>query len=284
MKKNWFLLPAFILALACNLADPLAPEEPPATDTLSPSLTPTSTAKPTATPSSTPTSTSTATPTITPSSTDTATITDTITLTDTLTASPTVTNTSTITNTPSRTPSISVTPVLVFTPATGNCTIYSAGSVNVYFRPSGLSDKFGTLGVGQKEPAMNYTLDGFVGFDPGVAQAGNVGIFRERWVSMHPPVYLKGGCLGLPIVIGPFPGVCYTMAESDTPIYRTASTSADIEATMHLGDYVKATGKMVGWIRVDTHVGNLNRSGTGWIKSDKYFPNGPCSSLPSFAP
>ena len=47
------------------------------------------------------------------------------------------------------------------------------------------SDIFGTISVGDTHEALARTADGWVGFDPGVAQAANVGLARHRWVLLN---------------------------------------------------------------------------------------------------
>src|SRR5262245_59354462 len=74
-------------------------------------------------------------------------------------------------------------PALTPTPAAvGPCNVSSANPVNIYTLPSAAATQFGTLGPGDTVEATARTADGFYGFEPGVAQAGNVGIFRLRWI------------------------------------------------------------------------------------------------------
>jgi hypothetical protein len=96
---------------------------------------------------------------------------------------------------------------------------------------------------------------------------------------MNAPLQLQGNCKILQAEIGPFPGVCYAVAGNATRIYRTASTASDLEATMRIGDYVKAIARKDNWVAVDSSVGNLYLYRIGWIKADQFIPNGPCSSL-----
>ncbi len=114
-------------------------------------------------------------------------------------------------------------------------------------------------------PAAAYTADGWLGFDPGVAQAANVGVFRNRWVERGGAFHLEGECGALPLVVGPPPGICFLMASGDTPVYASADISSAVIADLHLGDYAKTVGRAAGWFKVDFSVGNPGILQTGWI-------------------
>ena len=46
---------------------------------------------------------------------------------------------------------------------------------------------------GDSYEALAWTADGWVGFDPGVAQAGNIGLAHHRWVFLG--VIISPSCL-----------------------------------------------------------------------------------------
>jgi hypothetical protein len=190
--------------------------------------------------------------------------------------------------TPSATaiPSQTATPVFApaFTPGGGACEIVADGSVAVYQRPSIASDLFGTISPGDRMQAAAYTADAWFGFDPGVAQAANVGVFRNRWVQWGSAFHLEGACDGLPLVVGPSPGVCFLMASTDTPVYVSPDVSSAVIATIHQDDYAKAIGRMTGWFKVDLSVGSSGILQQGWITEDLANLNGPCDGLPTLTP
>lgn len=196
--------------------------------------------------------------------------------------SPTFTPTLSPTGTPSSTPAPVFAPA--FTPGSGVCEIVADGSVTVYQRPGISAGIFGMFSMGDREQATTYTADGWIGFEPGVAQAGNVGVFRNRWVQTGAAFHLEGGCGGLPLVVGPPAGVCFTMAMADSPVHQNIDISSEIVATLHLGDYVEVTGKTASWIRVNLSVGSLGLSGEGWMTEDTVNYNGPCEDLPTIMP
>jgi hypothetical protein len=65
----------------------------------------------------------------------------------------------------------------------GPCTFTANVEMTAYRLPDASSDVFGAMGAGESFEALARTADGWVGFDPGVAQAGNQGLARHRWVQ-----------------------------------------------------------------------------------------------------
>ncbi|HLC05500.1 MAG TPA: hypothetical protein VJK02_20880 [Anaerolineales bacterium] len=70
------------------------------------------------------------------------------------------------------------------TPA-GPCMFTANTAVTAYRLPDDSSDVFGTISAGETHEALARTADGWVGFDPGVAQAANVGLARHRWILLN---------------------------------------------------------------------------------------------------
>ena len=106
------------------------------------------------------------------------------------------------------------------------CQLTATDTVTAYNRPSAAANIFGTLGAGDSVQPDVKTSDGFYGFDPGVAQAGNVGVFRNRWILKTYQVDLTGSCSSLPVVVGPIANLCYAMVMGDTPVYTSADTTS----------------------------------------------------------
>ena len=62
------------------------------------------------------------------------------------------------------------------------CPFTALQAIDVYFDPVVDPDLyFGRMEAGEQHTARVVTSDGWLGFDPGVAQAGNTGIDRMRW-------------------------------------------------------------------------------------------------------
>ncbi len=128
------------------------------------------------------------------------------------------------------------------------------------------------------------TGDGWIGFEPGVAQAANVGVFRLRWIPPEADVGLEGACEDLPEVKGPPVGVCFTMPMDEIDVYAAPDPEAEVIATMAPGDYTAVTAIGETWAQVDLSVGNLDLVAEGWIDVLTLNLNGPCEALPTPSP
>jgi hypothetical protein len=167
----------------------------------------------------------------------------------------------------------------------GPCELVAGEQLIVYQRPSTLSETFSTLPSGASLPVEARTADGWLAFNPGVAQAANIGVFRYRWIDPSAGYSLQGDCQAVPEVVGPPPGICFTMPMEDVPVYDAPDTAATVLATLILEDYAAVQGlTSEGWARVDLAPGNLGLDIQGWIPSSTLNVNGPCESLPVLAP
>jgi len=98
-----------------------------------------------------------------------------------------------------------------FTPSAGPCEFTANVPLTAYRIPDIGSDVFGTIGAGEAYEAMARTSDGWLGFDPGIAQAGNVGLAHHRWVQLN--ASLSPSCM------------------TDLQMVTLAQVQADIEAS-----------------------------------------------------
>jgi len=67
----------------------------------------------------------------------------------------------------------------------GPCEFTGITDLTVYRLPDLYSDVFGTLPAGETHEILARTANGWIGFDPGVAQAGNVGLAHHRWILLN---------------------------------------------------------------------------------------------------
>jgi hypothetical protein len=170
-------------------------------------------------------------------------------------------------------------------PPSGPCMLIAEQDVTIYKRPYPGAEVFSTLSAGLEVTVDGVTADGWYGFDPGVAQAANIGVFRLRWVDGSSGVRLEGGCGGVPEMVGPLPGVCFTMPMGDVPVYQNADTSSVVIATLIVNDYAAVLGRTDdGWAQVDLSAGNTGLELTGWIEAATLNMNGPCGDLPTVTP
>jgi hypothetical protein len=166
----------------------------------------------------------------------------------------------------------------------GPCTLVADGEVTVYNRPHLDAAVFGSMTAGFSVQLQARTVDGWWGFEPGVAQAANVGVFRLRWVCESASVHVEGSCGNLPEVEGPPPGVCFDMPMEDLDVYVGPDPSSGLVATLTLGDYAAVVGTSDGWAKLDLAVGNTGQDTMGWIPAATLNMNGPCDSLPTVEP
>lgn len=67
----------------------------------------------------------------------------------------------------------------------GPCEFTGTTDLTVYRLPDLSSDIFGTLPAGETHEVLARTAGGWIGFDPGVAQAGNTGLAHHRWIKLN---------------------------------------------------------------------------------------------------
>lgn len=275
--KALLLFPLFLLLAGCDGDAPAGP----ATETSTPAGLPTETAAintptlapPTNTvesPSATPTEPAADTPTVPP--TEPATDTPTATVPPATSTPPQPTATATVaTNTPP--------------PPAGECRLTALDELTIFMRPDSAAAVFGSLQAGDSVKVSAMTANVWFGFDPGVAQAPNVGPFRLRWIPTSPAFILEGGtCNELPIIEGPPPGVCFAMVHGDIPVLSEPDLATEVLATLSADDYVEATGRSgTEWYQVDLNVGSEGLDVQGWITGFIDF-NGPCQDLPDLQP
>ncbi len=70
------------------------------------------------------------------------------------------------------------------TSQTDACIFTAATALTAYRLPDEASTVFGTVSAGETYEALARTTEGWVGFDPGIAQAANIGLARHRWVLL----------------------------------------------------------------------------------------------------
>ncbi len=175
---------------------------------------------------------------------------------------------------PTWTPEPTDIPVLDF------CQMTSQSEITVYQRPHLDSEIFASLSAGMTQRIDARTADGWLGFDPGVAQAANVGPFRLRWVQESSEIQLEGACGDLPIVEGPPPNVCFTMAMEEIPVFAAPTSASRKITTLQPEDYVQVVSRTIdNWLRVDLSIGTPNLDETGWMDGRMANYNGPCMDL-----
>jgi len=160
-----------------------------------------------------------------------------------------------------------------------------AADVTVFTRPSPLADEFGALSLGLLVPISGRTADGWLGFDPGVAQAANIGVFRLRWIPPGLSLILTGDCASVPVLPWvPEPGVCYQMSMEPVDVFNLPDSTEAPTGLLDVGDFAAVDARTAsGWLLV-----NGARANTpdvfGYIPGAAANFNGPCDSLPEITP
>ena len=168
----------------------------------------------------------------------------------------------------------------------GACTLVTSEATITYDRPSSAAQVFSEVEAGFSAVVAGRTADGWVGFDPGLAQAANIGIFRLRWVHFD-EVTLSGACVDVPQATWvPQPDLCYTMPMESVNVYSGANTSTTVVATLQVEDFAAVSGfTNTGWAQVDLGAGNTGLSDSGWMEEAALNLNGgTCDELPTVSP
>jgi len=183
--------------------------------------------------------------------------------------------------TPESTPT---SPEATQTPAVVLCQLVAGGSIKAYQRPSLGGERFATVQPGMRMQVEARTADGWIGFDPGYAQAGNVGIFRLRWVREGGAFVLEGACEAIAVVEGPEADVCFAAATMTTVVYQQPGVTSQVLGSLEVGDYAAAVGVSGTWLSLDLASGSTSLEGFGWASGDSMTLNGPCEGLPEPSP
>jgi hypothetical protein len=180
---------------------------------------------------------------------------------------------------------VPATPALTPTESSsGPCQAVANTEVTIYERPSATADVFSTMPAGFTTPVEARTASGWLGFEPGVAQAANIGPFRLRWLEPA-AVSLTGQCDDLPEVWAPPPGICFEMPMEDTEVHAEPDLASSLLIVLHEGEFAAVAGLSgTGWAKVDLGPGNTGSSVQGWIEETALNMNGSCDSLPMLVP
>lgn len=169
--------------------------------------------------------------------------------------------------------------------ATSACEYTANSQVTIYTRPDTAAAVFSEQPAGFTAQPSARSAGGWLGFDPGVAQAANIGPFRLRWLPPRSGA-LSGGCASLPMIWTPQAGLCYDMPMSDTQVYQNPDANSPTLFVLQLGEFAQVAGLAPGgdWAQVDLGPGNTGSQVVGWVESSTLNVNGPCDDLPVINP
>jgi hypothetical protein len=165
------------------------------------------------------------------------------------------------------------------------CMLTTLGPTTFYTRPNIEAAVFFEDTGGFEVQVIGRTADGWVGFDPAIAQAANMGPFRLRWV-FYQDVVLRGDCLGVDEVWAPLPGYCYDMPMGAVSVYAEPTTAAFVVTMLDVNDFAAITGLFGDdWAQIDLAPGNTGLTGSGWVEASTLNMNGAaCGGLPVVTP
>lgn len=159
----------------------------------------------------------------------------------------------------------------------GACEYTASAEVTIYSRPDTAASVFSVQPAGFTAQPGALSTNGWLGFDPGVAQAANIGPFRLRWLQPGSGT-VSAGCASLPVIWTPQAGLCYDMPMSDTNVYQNQDTSSAVLFVLHMGEFAEVLGLAPGgdWAQVDLEPGNTGSQVVGWVEASTLNVNGPC--------
>lgn len=159
------------------------------------------------------------------------------------------------------------------------CLTAITGTTTAYNRPSKDASKFGEITPVQIVQVAGKTEDGWIGFEPGSAQAPNVGLLRLRWLPPETPNDLSPDCGEVPMLPTLAPSGCYVMTHGTATVYKTTSTSSDAIETFS-EDFREATAKKEvngsPFYQVEALTAAASSTESGWVSGSEVDLNGDC--------
>ncbi len=137
---------------------------------------------------------------------------------------------------------------------------------SAYFRPSDSARIFCGFQPGdviQIEARSDY---GWLGFDPGVAQAANTGVFRYRWIKKDSSVALRGDASNLSEFSSPCALLTYNMFFEGAKVHSLPDSFSTPVFVTSWGDYAEIQSSLDSeWVKVDFSTGFPRMELKGWI-------------------
>jgi hypothetical protein len=156
----------------------------------------------------------------------------------------------------------------------GVVTLIGEDSLTVYSKPDSSAGEWSTLAPGNSVEIAARTAEGWLGFDPGVAQAGNSGSFRYRWIAPGGAYDLQGDPVGLDVMWGPSPDVAYAMTFEPVAIYLEPDSLSTVIDHLPGASAAAIELAIAGWYEVDPSDGPSPTTMPGWIRNDAVSING----------
>ncbi len=165
-------------------------------------------------------------------------------------------------------------------PDENECILVCIDSVGVFTRPDSSASFFCSLSPRDQVVISGRTVDGWLGFDPGVAQAANIGSFRLRWIAANAQYMTDGELSSVPVVWGPQAGITYAMIYETTPLYAEPDSLSAIVYSVPSSCAGAIVSKTEDWYLLDLRIGPLGLDIEGWIESMDVSVSGDLDTIP----
>lgn len=163
---------------------------------------------------------------------------------------------------------------------TEDCLLISLDSIVVFQRPDSCAAVWSMLNVFDGVVLSGRTDDGWLGFDPGVAQAGNIGSFRLRWISNGENFVIEGELDSVSVVWGPGAGITYAMLYQDSPLFAEPDSLSMIIDSIPSGSVAGIISRTEDWYLLDLNESPLEDDVQGWISSLFVSASGDLDTIP----
>lgn len=143
--------------------------------------------------------------------------------------------------------------------------VVAQDSLVIRARPDAADGRWGVLAPGDSVEIEAATSDGWLGFDPGVAQAGNSGSFRYRWIEPGGSFTVTGDPSTLEVVWGPGAGITYAMTFEPVSVHSEPDSLSAVLGTLP-GESAAAVVSQEGdWLGIDPTDGPAPDCPAGWV-------------------
>ncbi|NLP04605.1 hypothetical protein GX411_01450 [Candidatus Fermentibacteria bacterium] len=167
------------------------------------------------------------------------------------------------------------------TPSCSTLLIIAMSPIDVYERPDSTCAPWSILLPGQILEILVTTADGWLGFDPGVAQAGNSGSFRYRWIKRDASFTIASGDPDmLEVVWGPSAGFTYVMTFEPVPVFLEPDSLSEIVDSLPCCSAAAITCRIPGWYGIDPVKGPHPGTIPGWVSETAVSINGVIEDVP----
>jgi len=165
-------------------------------------------------------------------------------------------------------------------PDENECVLVCLDSLDVFTRPDSAALLFSRLAPGNEVSVSGVTADGWLGYDPGVAQAANIGSFRLRWIAGDEGFEIDGELGDVPLVWGPPAEITFAMIYEPLPLFSEPNNGSVIMDSLPGSSAASIVSRTENWYELDLNIGTIGQDITGWIESADVSVNGNLDSIP----